>query len=317
MTTKPIIALTLFLAIRVFAASNDPFTHQEPPPIVGRWDITVHDGDREYPSWLEIRQSGYRSLVGSYVGRVGSARPISEVSYDQGRFRFTLPPQWEHTTNNIPLQGQLDGEQLRGNTTDENGKPLQWVAHRAPSLDRNQPPKWGKAVTLFNGRDLSGWKPRKPTEKNGWSVKNGLLANVEPGNDLLTEGRFTDFKLHAEFRYPKGSNSGIYLRGRYEVQIEDNFGGKPDSGTIGSVYGFLTPSVNACKKPDEWQTVEITLLGRTVSVVMNGERIIDRQEIPGITGGALDSNEDKPGPILLQGDHGQVEFRNLVLTPAE
>ena len=142
-----------------------------------------------------------------------------------------------------------------------------------------------------------------------------MLTNSEPGNDLLTEQKFTDFKLQAEFRYPKGSNSGIYLRGRYEVQIEDNFGNEPDSHEIGGIYGFLTPIKNAAKEAGEWQTLEITLVGRAVTVVLNGEQVIDRQAIPGITGGALDSDEGAPGPIMLQGDHGPVEFRKLMLTP--
>ena len=118
--------------------------------------------------------------------------------------------------------------------------------------------------------------------------------NAEPGNDLVSERKFTDFKLNAEFRYPGGSNSGMYLRGRYEVQIEDNFGHEPDSHEIGGIYGFLTPIANASKKPDEWQTLEVTLSGRTVTVVLNDQKIIDRQVIPGITGGALDSDEGRP-----------------------
>ena len=133
----------------------------------------------------------------------------------------------------------------------------------------------------------------------------------------MTERKFTDFKLQAQFRYPRGSNSGIYLRGRYEVQIEDNHGEEPDSHKIGGIYGFLTPCTNAGKEPGEWQTVEVTLVGRTVTVVLNGERVIDRQAIPGITGGALECNEGEPGPIMLQGDHGSVEFRKLTLTPGD
>jgi hypothetical protein len=131
----------------------------------------------------------------------------------------------------------------------------------------------------------------------------------------LTEQKFTDFKLHAEFRYPARSNSGIYLRGRYEVQIEDDYGGEPECHKIGGVYGFLTPSVNPAKKPGEWQTMDITLAGRVITLLFNDERVIDRQAIPGITGGALDSDEGAPGPIMLQGDHGRVEFRKLTLTP--
>ena len=148
-------------------------------------------------------------------------------------------------------------------------------------------------------------------------MRDKLLANAVPGNDLVTEQKFTDFRLHAEFRYPKGSNSGIYLRGRYEVQIEDNFGQEPDRERIGGVYGFLTPSVNAARRPGEWQSMDITLVGRTVTVLFNGERIIDRQEIPGLTGGALDSDEGAPGPVMLQGDHGPIDFRKVTLTPAE
>src|SRR5205807_9541001 len=151
--------------------------------------------------------------------------------------------------------------------------------------------------------------------KNGWIVQQGMLMNSTPGNDLVTERKFTDFKLHAEFRYPRGSNSGVYLRGRYEVQIEDDYGEEPESHKIGGVYGFLTPSVNAAKKAGEWQTLDVTLVGRVVTVALNGERVIDRQTIPGITGGALDSDEGASGPLVLQGDHGPIEFRKVTLAP--
>lgn len=140
--------------------------------------------------------------------------------------------------------------------------------------------------------------------------------NTDKGTDLVTEESFRDFRLHVEFKYPPGSNSGIYLRGRYEVQIQDDYGKEPGSRFIGGVYGFLTPVKNAGKPAGEWQSYDITLLGRWITVVLNGETVIDHQEIPGITGGALDSHEGEPGPIMLQGDHGPVTFRNLVLTPA-
>ena len=133
----------------------------------------------------------------------------------------------------------------------------------------------------------------------------------------MTTRTFDDFKLHAEFRYPTGSNSGIYLRGRYEVQVEDSPSDRePDSHDIGGVYGFLTPNEAAKKPAGAWQTYDITLVGRRVTVVLNGRAIIVDQLIPGPTGGALDSDEAAPGPILLQGDHGPIEYRNLVLTPA-
>jgi hypothetical protein len=277
----------------------------------------VQGTEGAYPSWLEVQRSGRSTLVGRFVGRFGSARPISRVEFENGRIRFSVPPQWEDRKTDLLFDGRLDGDTLRGHTTDEKGRRITWTARRAPALKRSGVPAWGEPVALFNGKDLAGWKPRHATRKNGWEVKDGLLVNAAPGNDLLTEKKFTDFKLHVEFRYPRGSNSGVYLRGRYEVQIEDNYGEEPDSHGIGGVYGFLTPSVNAARKAGEWQTLDITLVGRVVTVLLNGERVIDRQTIPGITGGALDSDEAAPGPILLQGDHGRIEFRKVTLTPAK
>jgi hypothetical protein len=282
--------------------------------VLGRWDLTVHGPQGDYSSWLEVRRSG-RSLVGSFVGQFGSARPISRVEFEDGRVRFALPPQFEDRKDDLRFEGRLEGDTIQGETTDDKGRRLEWTARRAPALKRSSPPQWGEAIELFNGKDLTGWKPRHSGTKNGWTVKDGVLVNAKPGNDLITERKFTDFKLHAEFRYPPRSNSGIYLRGRYEVQIEDNYGQEPECHGIGGVYGFLTPSVNAAKKAGEWQSMDITLVGRVVTILFNGERVIDRQAIPGITGGALDSDEGAPGPILLQGDHGPVEFRKLTLTP--
>lgn len=300
------------------AADSNPFTKHEPPPFIGRWDLKVRDGDREYPSWLEFEQSGFRTVVGRYVGQFGSVRPIGNVTLDgSGAFRFAIPPQWEGRTNDVVFTGKLDGDVLRGETTTDAGKAIQWGGRRAPSLTRVQQPKWGKPIRLFNGRDLSGWKSRNPAAKHGWRVAAGGLTNAAPGHDLVTEANFSDFKVRAKFRYPKGSNSGIYLRGRYEVQIEDNFGKAPGSHDIGGVYGFLAPRVNASRPADEWQTLEIALVGRIVTVVLNGEPVIERQTIPGITGGALDSNEEQPGPIMIQGDHGPIEFEEFTIWPAK
>ena len=299
-----------------FCLSGDEPPKKE-PPIIGRWDVTVKADNEIYPSWLEVRRSGYQTLVGSFVGRFGSARPISRVQFENGQLHFSMPPQWERPANDLTFDGKLDGDELKGEVVDEKGQHLAWTGKRAPSLKRDHPPEWGEPIQLFNGKDLTGWKPRSTEVKNGWIVRDGLLANDQPGNDLVTEQKFTDFQVHAEFRYPKESNSGIYLRGRYEVQIEDNYGDEPESHKIGGVYGFLTPCLNMAKKPGEWQTMDITLVGRVVTVIFNGEKVIDRQTIPGITGGALDSDEAAPGPILLQGDHGPIDFRKVTLTPAK
>lgn len=311
------IGLVLCLALPSFSTAQDnPRAKAKEPSIVGRWDLVVHGRDGDYPAWLEVRRSGSRTLTGLFVGQFGSARPISQVFVENGSVRFAIPPQFEPRKENLAFSGKFAGDLLRGETTDDKNRSVSWEARRAPSLARKHAPEWGQPVELINGRDLSGWKPRNKDAKNGWVVRNGALENATPATDLLTEKLFTDFKLTAEFRYPKGSNSGIYLRGRYEVQIEDDFGQEPDSHKVGGIYGFLTPCMNAAKKAGEWQTLEVTLIGRAVTLVLNGERIIDRQAIPGITGGALDSDEGKPGPIMLQGDHGRVEFRKLTITPA-
>src|SRR5947209_4439345 len=307
--------LSLFIPIAFPLAAGAADVPKD-SPIIGRWDVTVQSQSGSYPSWFEVKKSGYVTLVGSFVGQFGSARPIGKVEFDNGRLRFVVPPQWEKRKGDLAFEGRLDGQEIHGTTTDDQGRPATWIARRAPDLKRSQPPSWGEPVELFNGKDLAGWKPRDAGKPHGWVARDGLLSNAKPGNDLVTEAKFTDFKLHAEFRYPKGSNSGVYLRGRYEVQIEDNYGWEPECHIIGAVYGFLTPSVNAARKPGEWQTFDVTFVGRVVTVELNGERVIDRQAIPGITGGALDSDEGSPGPIMLQGDHGPIDFRKVTLTPA-
>jgi hypothetical protein len=194
---------------------------------------------------------------------------------------------------------------------------LKWTAVRAPKFDRKYTPRWGKPVSLFNGRDLTGWRVRDPKRADTWRVVDGVMENTAHGTDIVTERNFTDFKIHVEFKMVEKGNSGVYLRGRYEVQIEDNFGQEPESHRIGSIYGFITPSSNPSKKATEWQSYDITFIGRRVTVVLNDKTVVDNAEIPGITGGALDSNEGVAGPIMLQGDHEKVYYRNIVITPVK
>lgn len=280
--------------------------------VVGRWDITIHTPTGNLPSWLEIRRSGSQALVGQFVGVVGSARPISRVKVTGGELRFSIPPQWEQGANDLSFRGQVQGDKLTGSMTFPDGRRFGLTASRAPSLERPANPEWAEPIRLFNGTDLTGWRALGPSR---WGVENGVLRNAAAGSNLVTEQRFTDFKLHVELRLPAGSNSGVYLRGRYEVQIADSVG-EPASDRLGAVYGFLPPSEDAGRGPEDWQSLDITLLGRRITVVVNGRTVVCDREIPGITGGALDSDEGAPGPLFLQGDHGPVEFRNITLTPA-
>jgi hypothetical protein len=261
-----------------------------------------------------VTLSGTRTLVGRFVGGGGSARPISRVDVNGGSIHFAIPPQWEKETNDLVFDAAVTGDTLEGALVTPAGERHRVVGRRAPSLRRAGPPSWGEAVPLFNGKDLAGWTAFGGTSQ--WSFENGVLKNARSGANLVTTSKYDDFKLHLEVNCPKGSNSGIYLRGRYEVQVEDAIDPEPKSTDLGGVYGFLVPNENASAGAGNWQTFDITLVGRRVTVVLNGKTIIGDQTIPGITGGALDSDEGAPGPIYLQGDHGAVAYRNLRITPA-
>ena len=288
-----------------------------PPPVVGTWDLTLTARDgRPLPSWLEVHVSGNGVLVGRFQGVVGSVRPISRLTYTNDTLRFAIPPQWEAGSADLQFAGVVTGEGLAGTITDPNGTPFPFTAVRAPAL-RRPTPLWAPAMQLFNGKDLTGWHTVGGT--NQWSAVSGVLTNAKGGANLVTDAVFTDFKLHVEVRYPPRGNSGVYLRGRHEVQVEDSVVTKADgeaTGGLGAIYGFLIPNQNASNGAGKWEALDITLIGRRVTVVLNGKRIISEQEIPGPTGGALDSKEGAPGPIMLQGDHGPVEYRNLTITPA-
>ena len=287
------------------------------PPILGRWDLTVTDSAGvKYPSWVEISTSGFRTFVGRFVGRVGSARPIQGAEWADNTLRFAIPPQWQQESGDLRFEGRLDGDRLTGTLTNPDGSRDAFTGTRAPALVRERAPVWGAPVVLFNGRDLAGWTAQGEGQNN-WRAVNGVLTNAASGTNLMTTRTFDDFKLHLEFRYPERGNSGVYLRGRHEVQIEDTRQTPyPLPDGIGGVYGFLYPNEHAARGPGQWNTYDITLVGRRVTVVLNGKTVICDQVIPGPTGGALDANEGEPGPILLQGDHTAVEFRNVrIQTP--
>ncbi len=307
-----IVIVLLFCSIFTAQADQPKPADDAVSPLEGRWDITLTMAGKEYPSWLEVQHSGFKTLFGRFVYLNGSARPIAKVNLDGAKFNFTIPPQWETETRDLEFEGTLTAEGIAGTMVFVDGKKYNWTGVRAPSLKREGEPVWGEPINLFNGVNLNGWHAMG---ENQWKVENGVMRSLKSGSNLVTDQKFTDFQLHIEFRYQKGSNSGVYLRGRYEVQIIDCAGMDPGSIYLGGVYGFLTPSENVAKDPGVWQSYDITLRGRMVTIVANNKLIIYNQAIPGITGGALDNKESEPGPLYLQGDHGPIDFRNIIITP--
>jgi len=311
-----LLTISLFPAV-IARPSRGQSSSNEVQAYLGRWDLTLKAPDREYPSWLELRQDGGK-LTAQMVGRWGNARPLPTVELSDGTLTFVSPKEEEASKRDMVFEGKLVGRHLEGTVAAPDGTSWAWVGNPAPSLKRTKDPTWGEPIELFNGKDLSGWKTDKTDPQKMWTAVHGTLVSPGHGPELINDRKFQDFKLHVEFNCGAGANSGIYLRGRYEVQIEDNSIQEPPSHHTGGIYGFIAPSPEQPRKPGTWQSFDITLVGRRVTVVQNGHVIIDQQEIPGITGGALDSHEELPGPIYLQGsEDGQVAFRNIVISPAK
>jgi len=312
-------ATAALLSIAAYSQNHKSATSPSADPaksFLGRWDLTLKAPDREYPSWLELRQENGQ-LKAQMVGRWGNARPLPSAELLNGHLKFVSPKEEEESKADLVFDGALEGKSLSGTVNGPDGKTWQWTGRRAPSLKRATPPTWAAQIPLFNGKDLTGWHEDKPGAAPAWKVENGLLISPGNGPELINNSKFEDFKLHVEFNCGPESNSGVYLRGRYEVQIETDSVAEPPSHHTGGVYGFLAPTPELPRKPGEWQTYDITLIGRMVTVVQNGKTVIDNKEIPGITGGALDSREELPGPIYLQGtEKGHVLFRSIVITPA-
>jgi len=317
--SKTVVAFAMFswvLCATATSRSSSNKAEESAKGFLGRWDLTLTAPDREWPSWLELREEGGQ-LQAQMVGRWGNARPLPKASVSQGHLTFVSPKEEEDAKADMVFEGTLTANQLSGTVNGPDGKTWTWTAQRAPALEGKGTPTWGTPIPLFNGKDLAGWHMSPANSAKAWKVEDGTLVTPGNGPELINDRKFEDFKLHVEFNCGENSNSGIYLRGRYEVQVETDSIEEPPSHHMGGVYGFLAPNPELPRKPDAWQTYDITLMGRRITVVQNGQTIIDNQEIPGITGGALDSHEGLPGPIYLQGsEKGRVAYRSIVITPA-
>jgi hypothetical protein len=284
---------------------------------LGRWDVTLNTPQRVHSSWLDVREEQGRVRV-RMVGRWGHARWLPQASIVDGHLRFVSPREEEgRADSDMVFDAVRVGAELQGTTEGPDGATWSWRAERAPALAAPKARQWGKPVSLFAGKDLSGWIPLDAATAKPWQVADGTLVSPGGGTDLRSVAQFGDFKLHLEFNCAPGANSGVYLRGRYELQIENDVQPEAPNMRTAGIYGYLAPTVAAPRMPGVWQSYDVTLIGRYVTVALNGKVVIDRKEIPGITGGALDSREGADGPLVLQGsEDGQVIYRNIVITPA-
>jgi hypothetical protein len=308
------------LALGCWAAS---FDDQE---FNGRWDISIN-GVSTPPRgwWLEVSGAGTGSLKGKFAGApVGMLDEIPKLSISDRELRFALDGRFRRDRNIEKglYWARLEDGKLRG-TFEIEGDPssyLEWTGVRAPSLPDKDDGSWKKSdpVVLFDEHDLTGWQAF-PLPPGGrplyWMVRDGVLTDSGSGSNFVSDKKFFNFAVDVEYRVPPHGNSGIGLRGRYEVQIADDSDRPVSNRTSGAILGRIAPVVNASKPPGEWQTLTARLVGRQVTVVLNGLKVIDRQSIDGPTSIALDSNEAEPGPVVLQGDRGPVEFRKIVVYP--
>ncbi len=306
----------------------------------GQWTMDIKGG---MVGWIEVRQEvGYLDADFLWIG--GSVLPVADIflTADKGLIvtRTNEVAVKKDTAGNVLrshnvtrwLEIQRDGDKISGYFLEprQDGTGVDSTSFTGTRLPPVPPApdlksvKFGEPVQLLNGKDLTGWRLIDDKQKNGFKVENGILQNdpaqaegqphIVYGN-LRTDGEFSDFNLKLEVNVPKNSNSGIYLRGMYEIQVMDSYGLPLDPHNMGAVYSRITPSVSAEKPAGSWQTMDITLCDRHVTVILNGKTIIDNQPVYGPTGGAIQSDVFAEGPIYLQGDHGTVMYRNMVLTP--
>jgi hypothetical protein len=320
-TLKRVKIKLLFASILATALAST-VSAQDTKAFLGRWDMTVTPATgKPYPQWIELTENGGR-IEGRVQPRGGGWHPITGARMESGKLIVTVGEagpgsavSWELTSTS---SGKLTGIEKRGNV----GGPM-LAGVKAPSLDRPMPKDWTKPRSLFDGKDLKGWEPIGNVDNNKWVARNGELVNDNPevpgqkthgAANIMTTEKFQDFKLHIEVNCPEGGNSGIYLRGRYELQVGTE-GGKLPSHEMGAIYSHYPPPEGSELGLGKWTTFDVTLVGRHVTVLRDGKMYHDNVEIPGPTGGALDSNEAEPGPFYLQGDHhGIIVYRNITIS---
>ena len=283
-----------------------------PQDFTGRWNITGTGAHANRVYWLEVTASS-GGLAGMFLNRTGSPVALETVTIEDGQLIFQMRsgrsgPAPQHRV-------RREGDRLVGTITDRGidvpvvgVRPPQW-----PDANANASHTFGTPVALFDGTSIDAFALQHDGRPSGWSIEDGAMTNSPRANNLISKERFQNFRLQAEYKLEAGSNSGLYLRGRYELQVLDDYGKPPDKNGHMAIYGWTAPLVNASKPAGEWQSADIVLVGNRVTATLNGQKVHDNAAIQAITGGALDADEMSPGPILIQGDHNKVWYRKLVV----
>lgn len=283
-------------------------------PFLGKWDITGVGQYSNYIYWLEVKMEDDK-LTGYFLNRGGSVLKLPEIKIENGELVFS-PASRPNAAKPVHRAKVQEGRLLGMLTQGEQEIP--WLGVRPPQwgdYNANAKHKFGTPVMLFDGKTMENWEGQVKNKELGWTIIDGVMTNEPHANNLVSKHRFENFKIHCEYKLEEKSNSGIYLRGRYELQVFDDAGKEPESHGHMALYSRVAPSVNASLPPGQWQTMEAIIVGNRLSVWLNGKKVQDNIVIEGITGGALDSNEGEPGPIMLQGDHEKIWYRKVVVTP--
>jgi hypothetical protein len=287
-------------------------------PFLGRWSLTSTGDSPAYVGWLEVTQEAGQ-LAARFSSRGGSPTPVASIQVGNGEITFQPAagrrgPSPEH-------RARVQGEKLVGSTK-AGDRVVEFVGVRPPkwpAADASAPHKSGPPIELFDGKSLDAWDLVRPDQP--WSVIDGEMTNSPPGSkpapgsNLRSKQKFQDYKIHAEYKLDNGAHSGIYFRGRYEMQVLGDVGKPPDKFSHMSVYGWVAPLVNASKPDNEWQTMEGTIVANKISVTLNGQKVHDNSTLDAITTNAVDPNELESGPIQLVGNDGKIWYRRVTVTP--
>jgi hypothetical protein len=310
-TMRRLAFLTLTAALVVAAAT---ITKADSKAFLGRWNLSGSGADSGAIYWLEVTEDNGQ-LAGMFLNRGGSPVKLASIKVEGDELVFTTAAPEGRTGQTF--RAKRKGEGLEGSTT-RGDKPVEFTGARPPkwpAANADGKHTYGKPVELFDGKTLDTWGVQEAGKPMGWSVVDGAMTNEKGANNLVSKQTFKDFKINAEYKIEPGSNSGIYLRGRYELQVLDDFGKPPETHGQMAIYAWVAPTVNASKPASEWQVMEAVIVANKVTVTLNGQKVHDNATIQAITGGALDAKEDQPGPIMLQGDHGKVFYRKVTVTP--